>query len=92
MANDDYREQHEAAREVGLAARHETRVERAILRNPWIAQPNDLIGGWCVTLAAAVTPAQGNDPVADFCSQEVAGYIARIHNAHLGRFGLAEKP
>ena len=29
MANDEYRDQHEAAREVGLAARHETRVERA---------------------------------------------------------------
>ena len=32
MANDEYRDQHEAAREAGLAARHETRVERAIRR------------------------------------------------------------
>ena len=29
MANDDYREQHDRARNHGLAARHETRVERA---------------------------------------------------------------
>lgn len=29
MANDDYREQHERDRAAGLAARHETRVERA---------------------------------------------------------------
>lgn len=91
MANDEYRDQHERDRAAGLAARHETRVERAILRNPWIAQPDDRIGGWCVTLAAAVTPAQGNDPIADFCSQEVAEYIARIHNAHIGRFGLVEQ-
>lgn len=32
MANDDYREQHERDRAAGLAARHETRVERAIRR------------------------------------------------------------
>ena len=29
MANDDYREQHDENRKHGLAARHETRVERA---------------------------------------------------------------
>ena len=32
MANDDYREQHERDRAAGLAARHETRVERATQR------------------------------------------------------------
>lgn len=32
MANDEYRTPQQAAREVGLAARHETRVERAIRR------------------------------------------------------------
>lgn len=32
MPNDDYREQHERDRAAGLAARHETRVERAIRR------------------------------------------------------------
>ena len=32
MANDDYRDQHERDRAAGLAARHETRVERAIRR------------------------------------------------------------
>ena len=36
MANDDYREQREQAREHGLAARHETRVERATLRAEWL--------------------------------------------------------
>lgn len=34
MANDDYREQHERDRAAGLAARHETRVERAIREDP----------------------------------------------------------
>lgn len=32
MANDEYRTPQQAAREAGLAARHETRVERAIRR------------------------------------------------------------
>jgi hypothetical protein len=32
MANDEFREQQQASREVGLKARHETRVERAIRR------------------------------------------------------------
>ena len=34
MANDEYRTPQQAARDAGLAARHETRVERAIARNP----------------------------------------------------------
>ena len=33
MANDEFREQQQASREVGLKARHETRVERAIRRD-----------------------------------------------------------
>lgn len=32
MANDEFREQQQAARKPGLKARHETRVERAIRR------------------------------------------------------------
>ena len=32
MANDEYRTPQQAARDAGLAARHETRVERAIRR------------------------------------------------------------
>ena len=32
MANDEFRDQQQASREVGLKARHETRVERAIRR------------------------------------------------------------
>lgn len=34
MANDEYRDQHERDRAAGLAARHETRVERAASRLP----------------------------------------------------------
>lgn len=62
-----------------------------VLRQQWIAQPEDTIGGWCVTLAIAKTPAQGNPPIADFCTQAVAEHVARLHNAHLGRFGLEAK-
>lgn len=76
------------ARAAGLVKRHETREATQVMRQPWIAQPDDLIGGWCVTLAIPATPAQGNQPIAAFVFQEVAEYIARIHNAHLGRFGL----
>jgi hypothetical protein len=89
----DDREVFKVRRDAGLAKRHETREARAILRGEWKAQPEDTIGGWCVTLAAIPgTPASGNPPIADFCTQEIAEHIARLHNAHLGSFGLKEAP
>jgi hypothetical protein len=53
-----------------------------VLGVPWYAQPNDLIGGWCVMLSDE-PPSFGGNEIADFCSEEVARHIAELHNAHL---------
>ena len=50
--------------------------------NPWYAQPNDLVGGWCIMLRPD-PPSKGGTIVADMCSESVARYIARIHNMAL---------
>lgn len=88
MANDEYRDQHERDRAAGLAARHETRVERAILRAEWKAQEDDTIGGWCITDAAMPgTPADGNAPIAHFVHAETARHMAAVHNIWLANRG-----
>ena len=63
----------------------------------WYPKPDDLIGGHCVMLGN-YTPATApiheyerdgkthkyqEGAIADFCSREVAMYIARIHNQNL---------
>lgn len=51
------------------------------LNELWLAQPEDTIGCWCVTVAAIPgTPASGNPPIADFCTEEVARHVAHVHN------------
>lgn len=56
-----------------------------LLAATWYAQPNDLIGGWCV-MDVAQTPGTANRPeVADFTSQALAAHIADLHNQHLAR-------
>lgn len=42
---------------------------------PWFAQPNDLIGGWCVRTVDA-PPSEGAGEVADFIREEDARFIA----------------
>lgn len=55
-----------------------------VLSQGWRAQPNDLIGGWCVTfIDDPRTPADGAPTIADFVSRDVAQYIADIHNDRL---------
>lgn len=58
------------------------RLDPSTLR--WRAQPNDVIGGWCVTAEDdSRTPAEGSPGFADFVSQEIAEHIAALHNASL---------
>lgn len=83
MSNNEYREAQQQARAAGLELQKARRQTAYVLRNPWIAQPEDTIGGWCVTLAIPATPAQGNPPIADFCTQEIAQHIANLHNASI---------
>lgn len=51
-----------------------------IMRERWKAQPDNLIGGWCITLDRAGTPADGLPTLADFVSGQVAEHIVMLHN------------
>ena len=53
------------------------------LKVRWRAQPDDMIGGWCVTADWPGTPASGLVQFANFCSREVAEHIATLHNSWL---------
>jgi hypothetical protein len=54
------------------------------LSQRWRAQPDDMIGGWCVTPEADKrTPAQGAPQLADFSTEELARHIAQLHNVWL---------
>jgi hypothetical protein len=53
-----------------------------VLRVPWFAVPNDLIGGWCVCDRPS-PPSAGGIEIADFVSEETAGHIAFLHNLWL---------
>jgi hypothetical protein len=48
----------------------------------WFAQPDDLIGGWCVMLTDE-PPSVGGIQVADFCHERVARHVAELHNGWL---------
>lgn len=51
------------------------------MREPWTAQPENTVGGWCVTMSRIPgTPADGNPPVCDFVNQELAEHVAKLHN------------
>jgi hypothetical protein len=56
-----------------------------LLAATWYAQPNDLIGGWCVMDVAQTPGAASRPEVADFTSQTLAAHIADLHNQHLAR-------
>lgn len=47
---------------------------------PWRAEPDDLIGAWCVVVDRRGTPATGNPPLGTFISQRLARHIAQLHN------------
>ena len=51
------------------------------LNELWLPQFEDQIGGWCVTIHSIPgTPASGNPPIVDFCTEEVARHVAHLHN------------
>jgi hypothetical protein len=56
----------------------------AVLEAPWYVQPNDLIGGWCVT-AINEPPSTGRGPaVADMVlDKAIAERIVKDHNRHI---------
>ena len=50
----------------------------------WRAQPDDLIGGWCVSLEDDKrTPAEGSIQLGEFISEDVAQHMADCHNTWL---------
>jgi hypothetical protein len=54
------------------------------LEKPRRAQPDDLIGGWCITLKDDWrTPAEGARTLADFCDEPLAVHVADLHNKWL---------
>lgn len=88
MSNDEYRAEQQEARQHGLRARQEQRLENAILRADWLAQEDDTIGGWCITDASVPgTPADGNPAIARFTHEGVARHMADVHNAWLTESG-----
>ena len=49
----------------------------------WYAQPNDVIGGWCVTTTDEPPGKSGIQEVADFVDEATARHVADIHNLWL---------
>lgn len=49
----------------------------------WYGQPNDLIGGWCITTTDQPPGVSGIQEVADVVSEAAAKHIAEIHNQWL---------
>jgi hypothetical protein len=55
-----------------------------LLSREWREQPDDTLGGWCVTLAEDPrSPADGALAIATFLSRAVATHIAEVHNRSL---------
>lgn len=52
------------------------------LTTTWYAQPDDLIGGWCV-MPSEQPPSAGGPQLADFTSQQIAEHVAGLHNEWL---------
>ncbi len=60
-----------------------------LMERSWRAQPEDTVGGWCITLAEDPrTPADGALAIAMFLSRAVAVHIAEMHNQSL----VGDKP
>ena len=64
-----------------------------LLTREWRAQPDDTVGGWCVTLEEDPrSPSSGALAIAMFLGREVAEHIAEVHNWSLLRAPAAEDP
>lgn len=67
-----------------------------IMNADWYAQPDDLIGGWCV-VPLDLPPSSGVFTIADFIDERAARHIAWLHNRWLSerrvlRGGLPDLP
>lgn len=60
------------------------RLDHPALHRRWKVQPDDEIGGWCVTLDVPGTPATGNRPLMSFVSEAVARYVVSLHHKVIG--------
>lgn len=59
-----------------------TQPQPDVLTIRWYAQPDDLIGGWCVT-ADPRPPSAGAAEIASFTGRNVAEHVAHLHNMWL---------
>jgi len=48
----------------------------------WYAQPDDLIGGWCVSIIDR-PPSEGPGNIGDFMSEDIARHVVETHNRWL---------
>ncbi len=55
------------------------------MNEQWFAQPEDTIGGWCVTSSPEPPSAGLRNVVADFVNEDAARHIALLHNTWLIR-------
>ena len=59
-----------------------------LMTQPWRAQPDTTLGGWCLTLAEDPrTTSEGALPIAVYLSREVAEHLADLHNRSLAEGG-----
>lgn len=58
-------------------------AEEAKTGESWYAQPNDLIGGWCVMPVNETPATSGVNEIADFTNAAIARYIAAVNPATL---------
>lgn len=66
----------------GLMGLNGNELQEAILRHPWYAFEEDLIGGWCV-MPVPISPSSGYPMVGSFLSEQEARHIAALHNIWL---------
>lgn len=87
MTENERQIQRELALKLGWENWRELRGEalsRAMLETRWYVQPEDLIGGWCITVVD-MPPSAGFPSVADFLSKAAAEHIVSLHNAALDK-------
>ena len=67
-----------------MATRETFDVDSAF-QEPWKVQADNLVGGWCVTLASEQrTPADGAIELASFLTRRMAEYVVAMHNWAVG--------
>lgn len=57
-------------------------VRQYVMNNVWFVEADDLIGGW-VIVPLPMPPSTGIVEIASFVHEDMARYIASLHNEHL---------